>query len=629
MYRRIPTGPRHANEPGRNPGHINESHKMTPRRHMTRGITMHMYSPKACGVGALALVVLAVLWMGGSTEARAQARQYAPDTKVYCDALWFRVHAEDCPALILKDEKQTMTLEQADRAGARIGESGQSGRGNCCLTGYERKYPEKKLADDTILCGNLEKRNYKHVAGCHRYWPDRTHVRRTLKEWVADGYTVCPHCIERGPSVATMSRAQWNKLPAPGGFDPPRGWTPTPYAIDTVPSKRELAILIQETLSRPNGIQELQFTNPVATVENFMTMRFFFPVGNWLHFYKVYRSTGDERLLEKLLESARHYNELASRFPSAAQAKASDPEGMPFMYSMAACARITLQTARKHPNRVSQSEIAQAETFLKTMIAVLEPTCEGDDDLDPEMGIPRKLADDFRNRAFNRAMNGIGTLAMMTAALEDAQAIHQTQEYQPRIDRYRKVIREYLEHWFKIGHFCNKVSGELLFVYPYKPEAQPRDIVDGCKIYKRTEDGGHYSHTLQGLMCLYESTPELGVDDAFMTAVANAVHYSRTHKVQRGGKLEYSGHIQCPTALRVSPQGGESVKSHAFRPGGDRFYMLEAFKDGVIDALCLKWNQEQKTAANSNYDERLATLHAQYMMALREDPSLIYLGEQN
>jgi cupin superfamily acireductone dioxygenase involved in methionine salvage len=46
-------------------------------------------------------------------------------------------------------------------------------------------------------------------------------------------------------------------------------------------------ILIQETLAIPNGIQELQFTDPVATAENFVTMRFFFPVENWLQFYKA------------------------------------------------------------------------------------------------------------------------------------------------------------------------------------------------------------------------------------------------------------------------------------------------------------------------------------------------------
>lgn len=556
------------------------------------------------------------------------AVEYDPMTKVYVDALWFRVHAENCPALILKDQKKTMTLAEADEAGARIGESGQSGRDNCCFVGYQRKHPEKTFTDETLLCGDDRKDRVKHVAGCHRYWPDRTHLRRPMKEWLAGGFTVCPHCIERGPSLATVSDEEWSKLPAPGGFIAPEGWVPKPYSTDRSPPKEEIELLIQETLSNGNGIQELQFTNPVATAENFTTMRFFFPVGQWLDLYKAYRATGDQRLLDKLLESARHYQQLSVAYPSVAQVKAGDPEGMPFMYSMAACARITLQSARKHPAKVNKQELDEAETFLMTMLSVLKPTCEGDDSLDDEMGIPKRLADDFRTRAFNRSMNGIGTLAMMTAALEDLQAIEKTTAYQPAIDRYRKVVHEYVKYWFSIGHLCTEIEGQSMFVYPYKPEPKPR-TVDGCKIYKRTEDGGHYSHTLQGLMCIYEATPEVGIDDQFMTAVANTVHYCRTHPIKVRGKEEYSGHFQCPTAMRVSPQGGESVEGHAFDrgTGGTRFHLLEAFKDGVIDALAIIATEDQKAAARSSHEERLVTLHVQYMKALRKDRNLVHLGE--
>ena len=583
---------------------------------------MNMNTVDAYEVGAVALMALAVLSMSASTEARAE--QYDPDTKVYCDALWFRVHAENCPELILKDRKKTMTLEEADKAGARIGESGQSGRTACCLQGYQRKYPEKKFTDDTILCGDDRKDRYKHVAGCHRYWPDRTDMRRPMKDWLADGFTVCPHCIERGPSLATISDEQWSALGPSEEFVAPEGWVPTAYSVDESPSKEELEILIDQTLCRRNGIQELSFTNPVASMENFVTMRFFFPVGDWLAFYKAYRATGDRRLLEKLLESARHYNKLSREYPSVAQLKASDPEGMPFMYSMAACARITLQLARKHPEQVSDQEIQEAEAFLKTMVSVLKPICEGNDSLDPEMGIPQKLADDFRNRAFNRAMNGIGTLAMITAGLEDLQAMNQAQEYQPTIDRYRKVIREYVKYWFSIGDFCS-FNGENHFYYPYAPRGPEPRIVDGCKIYGRAEDVGHYSHTTQGLMLLYESTPELGIDDDFMTAVANAIYDNATTRVRINGKELISGYVQSPTQSRVSPTKGGHLNDAG--PAKDRFYMLQAFRDDMIDGLCNTLDREGRAAANSEYEKRLATLHAQYMTALRKDRSLIYLGD--
>jgi hypothetical protein len=532
----------------------------------------------------------------------------------------------------MKDQKKTMTLEEADKAGYRIGEAGQSGRTISSFQGYQRKYPAREISMDTMLYGNNEQRNVKHLLGCHRYWPDRTHTGRTRAEWEADGFKTCPHCIERGPSQSTLSEKEWNKLPSGELFVRPEGWEPKAFSTDTRPSSEEVEVLVQETLNMPNGIQELQFMDPVATVEHFTSLRFFFPVENWLFFYKAYRATGDKRLLDKLLESARHYNKLATEFPSAAQYKARDPEGMPFMYSMAASARIILQLARKYPGEVSSEQVAEAETFLKTMISVLKPTGEGDDALDPKMGIPQDLADDFRTRAFNRSMNGIGTLAMMTAALQDLQALNQTAEYQPVIDRYRKVVQEYVKYWISIGDYFTARDGEKFFVYPYVPEPNPK-IVDGNKIFKRAEDAGHYSHTLQGVMCLYESTPELGIDDDFMTAVANAVSYSSTVKVEvgKGGKKEekQSGHIESPTQAKVQPTTRPGKKGHQYSPARERFYMLEAFRDGIIDDLSITLNESNKAAMNSIYDRRLGTLHAQYMKALRKDRSLIHLGKTN
>jgi hypothetical protein len=557
------------------------------------------------------------------------AVEYDPNTKVYVDALWFRVHAENSPDLILKEHKKTMTLNEADKAGYRIGETGQSGRTLSSFQGYKRKHPAKTLSDDTILAGNDEKGNVKHLPGCHRYWPEKSHRRRPLKDWVKDGFEVCPHCIERGPSSATVSDDEWAKLGSKQPFIAPAGWIPKPFSATQLPTKEEVEVLIEETLDMPNGIQELQFTDPFATVENFMTMRFFFPVENWLQFYKAYRSSGDDRLRAKLLESAQHYNKLAHAYPSAAQVKARDPEGIPFMYSMAAWSRITLQLARKQNSAVSTNDIEEAEVFLKTMLSVLKPTCDGDSGLDPKMGIPQKLADDFRTRAFNRSMNGIGTLSMMTAALEDLQTLKKTKEYQPTIDHYRKVIREYIKYWFSIGDLVTRPEGEKHFVYPYVPEASPK-IVDGCKIYKRAEDGGHYSHTMQGVMCLYESTPDLGINDAFMEAVANAVYFSSTVKVQVGKnkKMIYSGHIESPTQARVKPTTRDGGKGHQYGAARDRFYMLEAFKEGMIDGLCITLNEDKKALVNSEYEKRLATLHSHYMKALRKDRNLIHLYEK-
>lgn len=563
-------------------------------------------------------LVMAAVFLGFLTQVceAKPAVEFDPDTKVYLEALWLRVHAEDCPRNLLKDKKKTITLEEADKAGYRIGESTFSirRRSYCCLIGYQRKYPEKTISDDAIIAGNDSKRNWKHLPGCHRYQPDSSHMRRPMKEWVADGYDVCPHCIHRGPSEATITDEEWSKLDTAEPFVVPAGQKPKPFPLDKLPPKEEVDILIEQTLGMRSDILELQFTDPVASAEHFTTMRFFFPVRNWLTFYQAYRATGDKRLLDKLLESARHYQKLSVEYPSAAQFKASDPEGLAYMYSMAVYARITLQLARKYPDQVSQKEIGEAEAFLKAIVSVLKPIYEGNENLDPKMGIPQKLADDFRSRPFNRAANGIGTIATTAAALGDLQAVKKTQEYQSTIDRYSKVVTEWVKNWKSVGCLFTEPDGKKYFYYPYSPRDKGK-MVDGFKLFRAPDDVGHFSHTMQGVMLVHEATPELGVDDDFMTAIANAVYHNSQTK---------NGSIQCPSADKKRPR---SRKPHN-NAAKDRLYMFEAFRDGVIDGQCSNLSKAQKEAALSRYSHRLKTLHAQYMKALRNDRSLIHLGEK-
>jgi hypothetical protein len=581
-----------------------------------------------CLFAAIALMVCLTPLLPALEEGEeaAAARTYDSNEKVYCDALWLRVHTEDCPLLFEKEKRKTMTLEEADKAGYRLGEQGQSGRSNCCLVGYKRKHPAKTISDDAIFYGNDLKKNFKHLPGCHRYWPSSADVPHTKKEWEATGFTICGHCIERGPSLITVDVEAWKKL-YPNPFVAPEGWQPKPLPVDKLPPKQDLDLLVEQLLGERDSLVNLQFTNPLASVEHFMIIRYFFG-GYQLH--KAYRATGDKRLLDKMLESARHYHKLATEYPSAAQFKARDPEGMPFMYPMAAWARITLQLARKKPSVVSKQELAEAEAFLKNMVSVLKPTWENDA-LDPDMGIPQKLANDFRSRAFNRAMNGIGTLSLIAVALEDLQTLKTTKEYQPTIDRYRTIIQEYIKNWWSVGHFCDKVEGQKLFVYPYAASGDHK-MVDGCKVYKRAEDTGHYSHTMQGVFLLYESVPELGIDDEFMTAVANAVYRSLTVKVEvqaKGKKVAImSGHVECPTQARVQPTTRAGDKGHVYSAAPERHYMLEAFRDGMIDALCITLDASKKNAVNSDFDHRTETLLIPYLKALRKDRSLIHLGEK-
>lgn len=547
-------------------------------------------------------------------RAKAPEVTYDPNTTVYQDALWMRVHAEECPMLILKEEKETMTLAQADKEGWRIGESGQSGRGNCCFKGYHREHPRKELPGDITFFGNYDKNSKKHLAGCHRFWMGGNEKRHSLKWWIEHGFEIiCQHDRERGPSLTTVSERGMQILQSRRGkpFTPPAGWEPEAYTMDQLPSEQSMDIIAQQVLSAGNGIQELPFDDPVTSVEQFVTMRFFFPVSQWLALYQVYRGTGDERVLNTLLESARHYNELSKNYLSAAQLKARDPEGMAYMLSMALTAKIQLERARKYPETVSPDALNEAEDFLQTMVAVLDPIIMGNTNLDPEMGIPQDLADDFRNRASNRATNGIGTIATLAAALQHYQVLKGTTTLQPTIDRYRKMVAEYIEHYISNGHLCNKLEGEPMFVYPYGQEPNPR-VVDGCKVFNRPEDGGHYTHCLQGLTFIYQATPELGVDDEFMTAIANAVHYNATTAQQKYGN-KVAGLLQCPTGY-ANHKKKMRGKNYNVR---DRFGLLYAFRDDLYP----------KVDEAVGYDWQRAMLYAMYLKALSADRSLIHLAE--
>lgn len=572
-------------------------------------IKIHNYGFSA-SILRLAAVFLAI------SVSNVGAAEYDPTTVAYIDALWFRAHAANCPTLILKEYKETMTLAEADLAGARIGESGQSGRTDCCFIGYQRQHPQAVIEEDAMGVVQLMKsgRHKYHVHGCHRFTPDQQDQRMTLANARGEsGFYLCEHCKERGPGFAQMSQEEWDKLPSNASWIPPEGWAPSSFAANTLPPQDEIVILLSETLHGDIAIQESVYINPIATVDNFMIMRFFFPVHRWLELYQAYRCSGDEDIFEQLRGSARHYNTLSKNYLSAAQKKAKDPEGLAYMYTMAASARITLQLARKYPGQVTADELEEAEDFLMTIISVLQPICEANDNLDPSMGIPRPLADDFRNRAFNRAMNGIGTIGMATAALQDLQTLNGTTTYQSTIDRYRKVIQEYIKNWKNTG-FEETVDGKDYFSYPYSASDNGYMVGD-VKLFG-ADDQGHFSHTMQGAYVLYESVPELGIDDAFMTAIANTIYFN--------SYTETSGSPQTPSQEAIQPKS-----RHPYGAARERFYMLEAFKDGVIEGQCYTLSASETELKNSEYAKRLATLNAHYLKALRQDRSLIHLAEKD
>lgn len=499
-------------------------------------------------------------------------KEYDPNTKAYCDALWMRVHEESCPELILKEHKDVITLEQADKEGWRIGESGQSGRTRCCFQGYRRKYPEKEISEDAIGIVQIMKSGKPkwHLAGCHRFSVSPEHEVMTMKEAMnlPNNPYVCKHCIERGPSVTSVDPVKLKQM-SPDGTDP------------------------------------VPFLNPLANVEAFMVRRYFF---DYSPHYKAYRSTGDKGELDKLLKQARFFYNICTEYPSAAQTKASDPEHWNYVFPMAGWSRIILQLARKSPNLVSPQEIDEAEAFLKAIVATLKPVCE-EGDLDPEMGVPQKLADDFRNRPYNRAANGIGTLATISVALQDLQAIRNHQQFQPTIDRYRKCVEEWVKNWKNMGCMYTEADGKTYFYYAYSGTGEKRE--DGL-MTGAADDVGHYSHCVMGATLIWESTPELGVDDDFMTAIANAIYHNSTTK---------NGSIQAPSADKIKPLSRKPWKN---KPK-EKLYVFEAFRDGLIEGQ----NRHMSDSVKQEAAElaKNPNTHWGYFKALRQNRDLIHVGE--
>jgi hypothetical protein len=227
------------------------------------------------------------------------------------------------------------------------------------------------------------------------------------------------------------------------------------------------------------------------------------------------------------------------------------------------------------------------------------------------MGLPKPLADDFRNRPYNRAQQGIGTFAMTSAGLNDLQAIKNTTEYQPQIDRYRTCVQEYYKNWKNQGCLYTESDNKTYFYYAYAGTGKKRK--DGL-MTGSADDVGHYSISMNGVMLAHDATPELGPDDDFMTAVANAVYHNSYTK---------NGSIQCPSADKIQP-----LSRHDWSPNPkNSFYMFEAFRDGVIEGQCSNLSADKTAQVNSGYSQRITTLYAQYLKALRKDRSLIYLGE--
>jgi hypothetical protein len=138
-------------------------------------------------------------------------------------------------------------------------------------------------------------------------------------------------------------------------------------------------------------------------------------------------------------------------------------------------------------------------------------------------------------------------IAMAPAALEDLQAI---QEDNRRISHrltatevHPGIFQELEEQ----GCLYTEADGKTYFYYPYSGRgAEKRE--DGLML-GGADDVGHFSHSMQGVMLVHDATPELGADDDFMTAIANAVHHNSIPRMDP---------FNAPLPTRLSPSVAKS-----------------------------------------------------------------------
>jgi hypothetical protein len=116
------------------------------------------------------------------------------------------------------------------------------------------------------------------------------------------------------------------------------------------------------------------------------------------------------------------------------------------------------------------------------------------------------------------------------------------------------VRQEYYKNWKKEGCLYTEADGKTYFYYPYSAGGENKRE-DGL-LLGGADDVGHFSISMQGVMLVHDATPELGPDDDFMTAVANAVYHNSTTK---------NGSIQCPSADKIKPLSRHPSQSQSER----------------------------------------------------------------
>ena len=160
-----------------------------------------------------------------------------------------------------------------------------------------------------------------------------------------------------------------------------------------------------------------------------------------------------------------------------------------------------------------------------------------------------------------------------------------------------------------MGCMYTEPDGLTYFYYAYNGTGNKR--ADGL-MTGSADDVGHYAHCVMGVTLIWENTEGLGIDDDFMTAIANAVYHNSNTR---------NGSIQSPSADKIKPLSRKPWNKNP----KTKLFINGAFHDDLIE------NQHKHMGAGAMREgaalSRNPRTHWGYFRALRKDRSRIHMGE--
>ncbi len=368
---------------------------------------------------------------------------------------------------------------------------------------------------------------------------------------------------------------------------------------------------------------------------------------NCRSYYIAYRVTGDLRFVEQLRQYARLMAWILKDrphliLPKKDRAASESDEWFTLIPRSAATAsifqgltlsaRLTLQMARADRSLVTDEQIAEARTFLDTVIPYLDSLVVGDGEIDAKSGLPKLAAEMIETTPHNQSFMGYGVVGVIAAALKDLQHLDDHQKYRNTIDLYTRLVQTGVENYIKTSDLTEIDSRPYLFqsytpkdplVSVRNPETRQREplIVDGHPIFHYPEDYAHSQSAAWYLSLLWATDGEFRVSEKLLSGLVNSyVDYLLRGKAPLDdGKVGPPSRFISPWAIKAQP---DKTWKRLGRPSLV-YAIYQPFNREVIPALT-ELNDRAKRELEGP-QARQFILYSQYLGQLRLNRDLLHL----